>query len=72
MALENNPFAYQPATLAPKGIIPAPDSIAGEGVIQGSLLLFKVDIADLQNRPLEFRISNSDRPDEVGVVDLDV
>jgi hypothetical protein len=72
VALENNPFAYQPATLAPKAIIPAPDSIAGEGVIQGSLLLFKVDIADLQNRPLEFRISNSDRPDEVGVFDLDV
>lgn len=72
VTLENNPFAYQPVALAPKGIIPAPDSIAGEGVIQGSLLLFKVDIADLQNRPLEFRISNADRPDEVGVVDLDV
>jgi hypothetical protein len=72
VTLENNLFAYQPAELAPKAIIPAPDSIAGEGVIQGSLLLFKVDIASLQNRPLEFRISNTQRPDEVGIVDLDV
>jgi hypothetical protein len=70
--LQNNLFAYQPVELAPKKVLPAPDSIAGEGVIQGSLLLFKVDIASLQNRPLEFRISNTESPDEVGVVDLDV
>lgn len=70
--LENNPFAYQPVALPPKAIIPAPDSIAGEGVIQGSLLLFKLEIATLQNRPLEFRIRSVERPDEVGIVDLDV
>jgi hypothetical protein len=72
LALENNPFAYEPEALAPKGIIPNPDSIAGEGVIQGSLLLFKVDVDTLQNRPLEFRISSPKSADEVGIVDLDV
>jgi hypothetical protein len=72
LELGNNGFAYKPVALAPKGIIPAADSIAGEGVIQGSLLLFKVDIASLQNRPLEFRIRSDERPDEVGIVDLDV
>jgi hypothetical protein len=72
LQLKGNPFAYEPVALAPNGIIPAGDSIAGEGVIQGSLLLFKVDIASLQNRPLEFRIRSDERPDEVGIVDLDV
>ncbi|MDP9293447.1 MAG: hypothetical protein M3O90_03325 [Actinomycetota bacterium] len=70
--LQGNPFAYKPVTLPPKAIIPAADSIAGEGVIQGALLLFKVDIASLQNRPLEFRIRSVQNPDEVGIVDLDV
>jgi hypothetical protein len=72
LPLQGNPFAYEPVALAPKGIIPAADSIAGEGVIQGSLLLFKVEIASLQNRPLEFRIRSVQHPDEVGIVDLDV
>lgn len=72
LALENNPFAYEAEALAPKGIIPHPDSIAGEGVIQGSLLLFKVSVDALQNRPLEFRITGPESSDEVGIVDLDV
>lgn len=72
LALENNPFAYRPVSLPPKGIIPPPDSIAGEGVIQGSLLLFKVSVDALQNRPLEFRITSPESSDEVGIVDLDV
>ncbi len=72
LALENNAFAYEPEALAPKGIIPNPDSIAGEGVIQGSLLLFKVSVDSLQNRPLEFRIKSPESADEVGIVDLDV
>jgi hypothetical protein len=72
LPLQDNLFAYKPLALAPKAIIPAADSIAGEGVIQGALLLFKVDIASLQNRPLEFRIRSVQHPDEVGIVDLDV
>jgi hypothetical protein len=72
LALENNPFAYEAESLAPKAILPHPDSVAGEGVIQGSLLLFKISLDALQNRPLEFRIKGPERPDEVGIVDLDV
>ena len=65
-----NPFAYQPDPIAPKGLIPQPDSVASEGVIQGSLLLFKVKTASLQNRPLEFRFRRGSGV--TGIVDLDV
>jgi hypothetical protein len=65
-----NPFAYVPITLQPKGLIPQPDSIAAEGVVQGSLLLFKVKTSSLQNRPLEFRLRRG--TGVTGIVDLDV
>jgi hypothetical protein len=65
-----NPFAYEPTTLPPKGFVPQPDSVASEGVIQGSELLFKVKTASLQNRPLEFRLRRGSGV--TGIVDLDV
>jgi hypothetical protein len=65
-----NQFVYEPTTLQPKGFVPQPNSIANEGVIQGSELLFKVKTASLQNRPLEFRFRRGSGT--MGVVDLDV
>ena len=47
-----NVFAYQPTTLQPGTVVPHPDSVAGQGVIQGSLVLFKLKESDLENRPL--------------------
>jgi hypothetical protein len=66
-----NQFAYSPEPIPPHGVIPAPDSAAAKGVIQGSLLLFKVKTETLQNRPLEFRLKRGGSP-TTGVVDLDV
>ena len=66
----DNPFAYKPDPVGPKSLIPQPDSVASETTIQGSLLLFKVKTASLQNRPLEFRFRGSEGTE--GVVDLDV
>jgi hypothetical protein len=65
-----NDFAYQPTTLPPKGLVPQPNSVPSQGVIQGSLLLFKVKTASLQNRPLEFRFRKGSGV--TGIVDLDV
>jgi hypothetical protein len=65
-----NPFAYKPDPIGPKGLIPQPDSVAAEGTIQGSLLLFKVKTSSLQNRPLEFRFKRGNGT--TGTVDLDV
>jgi hypothetical protein len=70
--LEHNPFAYAPSDLKPNTVLPDPNSPAGEGVIQGALLLFKLTTEAIANRPLEFRIESPTNADEVGVVDLDV
>jgi hypothetical protein len=68
---ETNAYAYSAEPIPPHSVIPAPDSTAAHGVIQGSLLLFKVTNESLQNRPLEFRFKRGGRPGEA-VVDLDV
>jgi hypothetical protein len=70
--LANNPFAYQPQDLGPRTIVPNANSVAGEGVIQGSLILFKLTTEALANRPLEFKIVSPTSADNVGIVDLDV
>ena len=65
-----NQFAYRPEPIPPKSLIPSADTVAAEGVIQGSLLLFKVKTSSLQNRPLEFRFRRGSGV--TGIVDLDV
>jgi hypothetical protein len=67
-----NPFAYAAQELTPQTVVPSPNSAAGEGVQQGSLILFKVTTEALANRPLEFKIQSPALPDDVGIVDLDV
>jgi hypothetical protein len=69
-----NPFAYQPVPLRPRAIYPDPNSVAGQGAIQGSLLLFKVSLSSLQNRPLEFKIDSPLPPPlrKSATIDLDV
>jgi hypothetical protein len=69
----HNPFAYQAVDkLGPNAILPNPDTPAGFGPIQGSLILFKLTTTTLANRPLEFRIISPTDPNNIGVVDLDV
>ncbi len=72
LELEGNPFAYAAQPLPPETVVPDSESAAGQGVIQGSLLLFKVTTEALQNRPLEFKIHSPESPDDVGIIDLDV
>jgi hypothetical protein len=67
-----NVFAYRPAVLQPKDVLPLPDSAAGENTIQGSMLLFKIPVANFQNRPLELLIPAPNGGGETGSVDLDV
>jgi hypothetical protein len=63
----SNPFAYQPGDVGPESILPLPDSAAGTGPIQGSLLLFKVKVDSLQNRPLELKISQGGDTDTANI-----
>jgi hypothetical protein len=67
-----NVFAYRPVVLQPKDVLPFPDSAAGENTIQGAMLLFKIPVANFQNRPLELLIPAPNGGKEVGSVDLDV
>jgi hypothetical protein len=68
---EINPFVYKAGDVPPKTVIPLPSSAAGQGPIQGSLLLFKLKVDSLQNRPLELKFSNGGGSQE-GTYDLDV
>ncbi len=68
---EINPFAFEPVDVPPKTVIPLASSAAGQGPIQGSLLLFKIRNESFQNRPLELRFGNGGDGQE-GVYDIDV
>ncbi len=77
IAPEENPFAYDPRPLPPGRVLPDPNSVSGEGDIGGSLLLFKVRLESLQNRPLEFIIDSPlppplRKPANSATIDLDV
>ena len=65
----SNPFAYQAGAVAPGSVLPSPDSAAGNTAIQGSLLLFKLKVDSLQNRPLELKITQGGKTD---TADIDV
>lgn len=68
---EINPFAFDAVDVPPKTVLPLASSAAGQGPIQGSLLLFKIRNESFQNRPLELRFSNGGDSEE-GTYDLDV
>jgi hypothetical protein len=67
-----NVFAYRAAVLQPKDVLPFPDSPAGANTIQGAMLLFKIPVANFQNRPLVLEIPPPSGAGETGSVDLDV
>jgi hypothetical protein len=66
---KSNPFAYQAGNVGPEAVLPLPDSAAGSTAIQGSLILFKVKVDSLQNRPLELKITQGGQTD---TADIDV
>jgi hypothetical protein len=67
---ETNPFVYEPLPIPHDGVLPTPDSISANGPIQGSLLLFRIDAASLQNRPLRLEIHAGD--ETPGEIDIDI
>lgn len=66
-----NSFAYTPEPLEKGDLLPPVDSPAGQGVIQGALVLFRLEIDTLAHRPLKLHFRDPDTGDE-GVIDLDV
>jgi hypothetical protein len=66
-----NVFQHEPGPVGPGVIVPVNNSPAADGPIQGDLILFKVNVQSLFNRPMEFRISHTGG-DTTGVVAIDV
>ena len=69
---ETNPFAYRGGIVPGNGQIPTPDTIAASGPTQGALLLFKIQVVSLDNRPLELKILDPEDPTESASAELDV
>lgn len=64
-----NPFIFVAQPLPPAGVLPAPDSAAASGPIQGSLILFRLKTPSLQDRPLVLHIEGTGQE---ATVDLDL
>jgi hypothetical protein len=67
-----NEFAYRGGLLGPKGRLPALNTVAANGATQGALLLYKIKIVSLDNRPLELKIVDPLNPSQTASAELDV
>jgi hypothetical protein len=54
---KTNVFGYKPRPLSAKQCVPTPGSIAAAGPIGGALLLFKLPVNSIANRPLDLEIN---------------
>lgn len=68
----HNEFTYKAGLVQPKGRIPALNTVAADGPIQGALLLYKIKVVSLDNRPLEFKIVDPGDAAKTALAELDV
>jgi hypothetical protein len=72
---EDNTWAYKAEALKPEACIPKTGSLASSGPTNGSLLIFRLPIQTLENRPLDLRITappNAAGERESKLVELDI
>ncbi|HTU77555.1 MAG TPA: hypothetical protein VMF09_02215 [Solirubrobacteraceae bacterium] len=69
---ESNPFAYRAGEVPANNQIPLPDTIADDDPAQGLVQLYKIEIASLDNRPLEIKIVDPEDPSQTASAELDV
>jgi hypothetical protein len=67
-----NEFAYRGGLLPAKARIPALNTVAADGPTQGALLLYKINVVSLDNRPLELKIVDPLDPSQTASAELDV
>jgi hypothetical protein len=67
-----NEFAYRGGLLGGKARIPALNTVAANGPTQGALLLYKIKVVSLDNRPLELKIVDPLDPTQPASAELDV
>jgi hypothetical protein len=70
---DTNLFAYRSSeTVPPHDVLPLADTPPYDSPVRGSLLLFKLTLTALGNRPLELEIENTAGQAQTGIIDLDV
>jgi hypothetical protein len=67
-----NSFAYRGGLLQADSQVPAPNTIAANGPTQGALLLYKIKVISLDNRPLELKIVDPIDVTQTASAELDV
>jgi hypothetical protein len=67
-----NQFAYRAGSVPGDGRLLVADSIASQGTTQGALLLYKIQIVSLDNRPLKLTIVDPENSTETASAELDV
>lgn len=70
---QTNLFAYRPGTIVPaKNQLPTPSSVAASAPINGLMLLYKIKLESLENRPLKIKIVSPTNPSETASAELDL
>jgi hypothetical protein len=67
-----NPFTYRAGLVPAAGQLPVPQSVPSFGPTQGALVLYKIQVASLDNRPFEFKIVDPTDPSLTASAELDV
>ena len=69
----SNPFAYRSGELVPAHqVVPLRDTPSFDTPIRGSLILFRLTLTSLGNRPLELKVQSRTGRQQTGIIDLDV
>jgi hypothetical protein len=69
---ETNPFAFRAGNVPANSQLPLPGTIADDDPAQGLVLLYKIEVVSLDNRPLELKIVDPENPNESASAELDV
>ncbi|HUN79693.1 MAG TPA: hypothetical protein VMU32_12270 [Solirubrobacteraceae bacterium] len=67
-----NDFAYRDQTVPGNGQVPRPNTPAASGPSQGAVLLYKIKVISLENRPLTLKIVDPADPAQTASAELDV
>ncbi len=67
-----NLFAYRGGEVPAKSMLPLPGSAAFNGPTQGAMLLYKINLSSLDNRPLTVKIVDPADPTQTASAELDV
>ena len=69
---QTNQFAYRADLIPANSQVPVPSSVAANGSTQGALLLYKIQVVSLDNRPLKIHIVDPNDASQTASAVLDV